>query len=63
MDFGDYIAEAEEQARLKSHALIKKYGQMLLKHFGLQSASAPNAKLTVTSCSINDNNDILMFDR
>lgn len=47
MDFGDYIAEAEEQARLKAHALIKKYGQKLLKHFGLPSASSPNAKLTV----------------
>jgi hypothetical protein len=28
MDFGDYIAEAEEQSRLKAHALIKKYGQV-----------------------------------
>ena len=46
MDFGDYIAEAEEQARLRAHALIKKYGQEILKHFNLPSANA-NGKLTV----------------
>jgi nucleotide-binding universal stress UspA family protein len=40
MDFGDYIAEAEEQSRLRSHALIKKYGQRLLKHFGLDNANS-----------------------
>jgi nucleotide-binding universal stress UspA family protein len=45
LDFGDYIAEAEEQSRLRSHALIKKYGQQLLKHFGLTGASGQ--KLTV----------------
>lgn len=47
MDFGDYLAEAEEQTRLRSHALIKKYGQLLLKHFNLSTASGPDAKLTV----------------
>ena len=46
MDFGDYIAEAEEQSRLRAHALIKKYGQQLLKHFGLDSATTQNG-LTV----------------
>jgi nucleotide-binding universal stress UspA family protein len=47
MDFGDYIAEAEEQSRLKAHALIKQYGLALLKHFHLASANAPNAPLHV----------------
>jgi hypothetical protein len=46
MDFGDYIAEAEEQARLRSHALVKKFGQELLKKFQLPSAGG-NGKLTV----------------
>jgi nucleotide-binding universal stress UspA family protein len=38
MDFGDYIAEAEEQSRLRAHVLVKKYGQDLLKHFNLPAA-------------------------
>jgi nucleotide-binding universal stress UspA family protein len=47
MDFGDYIAEAEEQSRLKAHALVKKYGQKILQRFNLPAASGPDAKLTV----------------
>lgn len=47
MDFGDYIAEAEEQSRLKAHALVKRYGQKILQRFNLPAASGPDAKLTV----------------
>jgi hypothetical protein len=50
MDFGDYIAEAEEQSRLKAHALVKRFGLALLKHFHLPSANAPNSPITVKVC-------------
>lgn len=48
MDFGDYIAEAEEQSRLRAHALVKSYGQKLLQHFDLHSATPSSNESGIT---------------
>lgn len=34
----DYLNQAEEQSRIRSHQLVKKYAQKLLNHFHLESA-------------------------
>lgn len=46
MDFGNYITDAEEQSRIRAHALVKQYGQLAMKKFQLTSA-ADFSKLTI----------------
>ncbi|KAI3638840.1 hypothetical protein MIR68_003338 [Amoeboaphelidium protococcarum] len=47
MDFGEYISEAEEKSRLQAHALIKLYGQKMMKHYGMKSALDPDFKIVI----------------
>ncbi|KAI3630993.1 hypothetical protein MIR68_010977 [Amoeboaphelidium protococcarum] len=47
MDFGEYISEAEEKSRLQAHALIKLYGQKMMKHYGMKSAMDPDFKIVI----------------